>query len=67
MKTTEILYDDLTSRIAGMQKDLDSASSCLIESRDYLQCAVRLQDAAQKAKFEQIYLHIMDSMSEATK
>ena len=66
MKTTEVLYDDLGARINRMRVELTSAENCLID-RDYLQCAVRLQQAGSEAVFDNLHLNIMDSMSNKDK
>lgn len=62
MKTTEVLYEDLHSRISRMKKEIESAEDCLAE-RDYFQCAIRLQEAGSAAEFDNLHLNIMDSMS----
>ncbi|KXJ57853.1 MAG: hypothetical protein AXW15_00030 [Neptuniibacter sp. Phe_28] len=62
MKTTEVLYEDLLGRIGRMKKEIESAEGCLVD-RDYLQCAVRLQQAGSEAAFDNLHLNIMDSMS----
>ena len=61
MKTTEVIYEDLNARISRMKESISSAESCLSE-RDFLQCAVRLQDAGSEAGFDNLHLNIMDSM-----
>ena len=62
METTEVLYEDLHSRICRMKKEIESAESCLAD-RDFLQCAVRLQQAGSETAFDNLHLNIMDSMS----
>ena len=62
MKTTEVLYEDLRSRICRMKKEIESAEDCLAD-RDFLQCAVRLQEAGSAVAFDNLHLNIMDSMS----
>lgn len=65
MKTTEVLYEDLNARIARMKKEIEGAEECLAD-RDYLQCAVRLQQAGSEANFDTLHMNIMDSMSGET-
>lgn len=67
MSTEAVLYHDLTGRIKQMRQAVDAAESCLVSDRDYLQCAVRLQDAAAIATFDQLLLLVMDSISEVDK
>jgi hypothetical protein len=62
MKATEVLYEDLYARIGRMKKEIESAEGCLAD-RDFLQCAVRLQQAGSDANFDNLHLNIMDSMS----
>ena len=62
MKTTEVLYEDLYARIIRMKKEIESAEGCLAD-RDFLQCAVRLQQAGGETAFDNLHLNIMDSMS----
>ena len=62
MEISEVLTEDLQGRIHRMKKEIESASLCL-EDGDYLQCAIRLQDAAMEASFDDLHLSIMDSMS----
>jgi hypothetical protein len=62
MKTTEVLYEDLYARIGRMKKEIESAEGCLT-NRDFLQCAVRMQSAGDEARFDNLHLNIMDSMS----
>ena len=62
MKTEKILEDDLSARIERMQASIWSANACL-DDNDFLQCAVRLQDAAKEAQFDDLIMNIYDSMS----
>ena len=67
MKISEVLYEDLIARIKRIRKEIDSAEGCLIEDQDYLQCAVRLQQAGSDTEFDNLHLNIMDSMSSEIK
>ncbi|MGY8872193.1 MAG: hypothetical protein ACKVJE_17280 [Pseudomonadales bacterium] len=63
MKTSEVLYENLYARIKRIKKEVESAEDCLA-NRDFLQCAERLQQAGSETNFDQLHLHIMDSISE---
>ena len=63
METTEVIYDDLHLRINRL-KDIISSAEDSLESKDYIQCAVRLQDAMIETKFDTLHLNIMDSMTD---
>ena len=62
METTEVIYDDLHLRINRL-KDIISSAEDSLESKDYIQCAVRLQDAMTEITFDTLHLNIMDSMT----
>ena len=59
--TALVIERNLLDRITTMKKYLKLAEGCLADS-DYLQCAVRLQKAAEQARFDEMLLSIYDSM-----
>lgn len=62
MTTDEVIYNDLDRRIKEMRKRI-SAAEQLLNQDNYIQCAVRLQLAAQEAQFDELLLAIYDSQS----
>ena len=60
--TKDICRANLEQRIKGMEKMIKAAKERLKED-DFLQCAVRLEKAAEEARFENTLLLVFDSMS----
>lgn len=62
METKQVIHNDLSDRIERMQRDIETAKA-LLKRRNYLQCAVRLQKAAERAQFDTLTLNVFDSMT----
>ena len=62
MKTNDLCKEELQKRIDAMLELLKAAQDCLDE-KDYLQCAARLQLAAENGVFSEFQMSVFDSMS----
>ena len=62
MNTKQTIEDELGNRIEAMKNFLVAAQECLDE-KNYLQCAARLEMAAEQGKFPQFMMDIFDSES----
>jgi hypothetical protein len=62
MKTEDVVRQELQSRISQAEMCLESAKDCLKE-KDYLQCAVRLQMAAEQGQFSELLMNVFDSLA----
>ena len=63
MKTEDVVQRELQGRIDQVEMCLKSAKECLKEN-DFLQCAVRLQIAAEQGQFSDLLMNIFDSTDE---
>lgn len=62
MKTEDVLEQELKARMARMEAMLRQAFD-LLEKRDYLQCAVRIQEAGQQGQFDTALMNVFDAMT----
>lgn len=62
MDTKDVVKQDLQNRIEGIEEYLRSARACLKDGQ-YLQCAVRLQEAAKLGQFSELVLNILDTLA----
>jgi len=57
----KVCQDELERRIKRAEMLIESAKSCLSE-REYLQCAVRLQEMEQCGQFTETEMNIFDAL-----
>ena len=62
MDTSQVITEELRKRIRAMEELIKSAKDCL-KDEDFLQCAVRLEEASNQGKFSELLINIFDSMS----
>ncbi|WP_461521578.1 hypothetical protein [Porticoccus sp.] len=62
MTTQEVCRDYLDGQIKSMEALIRSAEECL-DDGDFLQCAVRMEEASSKARFDNLLMAVFDSMS----
>lgn len=62
MKTEDVVKQELEARIGQVELCLKSAKDCLKEN-NFLQCAVRLQMAAEQGQFSELLMNVFDSLA----
>lgn len=62
METKDVVEKVLQERIEQMERYM-SIAKALLKKRNYLQTAVRLEEAAQQGKFDNFMLSVFDSMT----
>ena len=62
MDTSQVITEELRKRIRAMEELIKSVKDCL-KDEDFLQCAVRLEEASNQGKFSELLINIFDSMS----
>ena len=64
MSAKNIIIEELGQRIITMKNLISSAELCL-QDEDYVQCAVRLEMAANQGKFDDFMMRIFEALTEA--
>jgi len=61
-KTQRVCHNSLSERIAECRHLFKCAEDCL-KDNDYLQCAVRLEEAGERLHFAEFAMNIFDTMT----
>ena len=64
MKLHTLVGDKLFDRITAIEDLVIIAKDLLQQDKDYLQCAVRLQEISEYIKFENITLDMFDAINQ---